>query len=300
MSAYFTGSAWSQTYAKKTMPVLVNFAERHGSVTYKRLAGLLGNEKNAHPLMSALGRLGDALNSLSAKESKKFAEIPPIQLLVCNQETGRPGNLALEFLGFKRTQTAKMSKQQLDSLVLAAHQRIFSFERWHDVLKALGLKPLELSLPATASVLPKIQEIDRRSTGEGEEHRRLKLFLARNPKRIGIQWNGIGDMEHLLLSGDRLDISFKNHGTWIAVEVKGKQSPEADLIKGIFQCVKYKAVLTAQLRYEVLGGGEYTGHGIPRVLLACGAVLPVGLRKLAESLDVEVKSGISVPDDFVS
>src|SRR5437667_12402388 len=105
MSAYFTGSAWSQNYARKAMPIVVNFAERHRSVTYKQLAGLLGDEKYAHPLMSALGRLGEALNSLSQKQGRLFGEIPPIQLLVCNQKTRRPGNLALGFLGFTRTQT---------------------------------------------------------------------------------------------------------------------------------------------------------------------------------------------------
>jgi len=299
MSDYFTGPKWSVTYARKAMPVLVSLAERHRTTTYKDLAGRLLNERYAQPLKDALGTLGRALVALSKKGSGRIGTIPPIQLLVCSRGTGRPGNAGLGFLGFTPAQTSGMSKQQLDSLVLAAHQRIFSFGRWQEVLNALGLKPLALKLPAADSLLPMIEEIERRSAGEGEDHRRLKLFLAQNPKRIGVPCKDAGDTEHLLLSGDRVDISFRSRRAWVAVEVRGKGSPEPDLMRGIFQCVKYRAVLAAQIRYEALEGGEYAGQRISRVLLACAAALPEQLRKLAESLDVEVKSGISVPDDFV-
>lgn len=301
MSDYFAGSAWSQTYAKEALPVLVNLAESRSATTYTELAKiLLGDQKYAHPLMSALGRLGHALESLNEAEPKKFGTIPPIQLLVCNQSSGRPGNLALTFLGFKKSDTDKMSKQQLDAIVSAARQKIFEYQRWHHVLKALGLKPVTLELPAPESILPKIRELERHSTREGEEHERLKLFLAQNPKRIGIRWKGTGDTEHLLLSGYRLDISFRDDTKWIAVEVKGKHSPPADLIRGIFQCVKYKVILATQLRYETLQGQVvHLQRTIPRVVLACGAPLPTDLLTFAKSLDVEVWSGILVPEDFV-
>jgi hypothetical protein len=211
MSDYFAGSDWSQIYAKKALPVLVNFSESHRATTYTELAKIvLGDKKYGHPLMSALGRLGRALESLNKAEPKKCGKLPPIQLLVCNQKTGRPGNLGLNFLGYKKSETDKMSKALLDTIVSSAHQNIFEYPRWQYVLKALGLKPVTLKLPAPESILPKIRELERHTTGEGEEHQRLKLFLARNPKRIGIQWKSNGDTERLLLSGDRLDISFRD------------------------------------------------------------------------------------------
>ena len=81
--------------------------------------------------------------------------------------------------------------------------------------------------------------------------------------------------------------------------MKGKHSPLADLVRGIFQCVKYKVILATQLRYEALGGRVRLERTIPRVILACGAPLPPGLLTFAKSLDVEVRSGISVPEEFV-
>jgi hypothetical protein len=300
MSDYFEGSEWSKTYAKKALPVLVNLAESGRATTYTELAkALLGDKKYAHPLMNALGRLGHGLESLNAAERDKLGTIPPIQLLVCNENTGRPGNLALNFLGFKKSETDKMSKALLDTIVMRAHKSIFDYPRWQRVLRVLGLKPVTLKLPAAESILPKIEELERRSLGEGDEHERLKFFLAEYPKTIGIRWKGDGDVERLLLSGDRLDISFRDKLKWIAVEVKGKHSPIADLVRGIFQCVKYRSILAAQLRYEALEGKIFLQRTIPRVILACGASLPSELLKFAQSLDVEVQSGISVPEDFV-
>jgi hypothetical protein len=300
MSDYFTGPDWSEKYAKKALPVLINLAESHTATTYTQLAKvLLGDRKYGHTLMNALHRLGDALESLNDAEPKKFGKIPPIQLLVCNQRTGRPGNLALSFLGIRKSLADRMSEQELNSAVRVAHEVIFSYPRWRHVLKALGLKPVTLKLPDPESILPKIRHLERRSTGEGEEHERLKLFLAQNPKRIGIQWKSNGETERLLLSGDRLDISFRDDHKWIAVEVKGKHSSLADLVRGIFQCVKYKIILVTQLRYEALGGRNHMPRTIPRVILACGDPLPTELLTFAESLNVEVRSGISVPEDFV-
>jgi hypothetical protein len=166
------------------------------------------------------------------------------------------------------------------------------------VLRALDLKPVTLNLPAPKDVLPEIREFERPSSTESDEHKRLKLFLAQNPRKIGVQWSGRGETERILLSGDRLDISFRDDDRWIAVEVKPKQSPEADLIRGIFQCVKYKAILTAELRYDALQGREKVPHD-PRVILACGGILPRELLALSESFSIEVRTGITAPDEFV-
>jgi hypothetical protein len=299
MSDYFAGSGWSQTYAKKALPVLVNLAESQRATTYTELASLLGDRKHSHALPYPLLKLGTALHSLSDAEPKRFGKIPPIELLVRTQRTGRPGILALDFLDIKKSEKNKMPNSLLDRLISIARQDVFEYPRWQHVLKALGLKPVTLKLPAPESILQKIRELERHSTGEGEEHKRLKLFLAQNPKRIGIQWKGNGDTEHLLLSGDRLDVSFRDDRKWIAVEVKPEHSPPADLVRGIFQCVKYKVILATQLRYEALVGQVQLQRTIPRVILACGAPLPAELLTFAKSLDVEVRSGVSVPENFV-
>jgi len=299
VSNYFHGSTWAATNAEEALPILVSFAESNRKTTYTDLSRLMfRDEKYAHPLMSALGRLGKALESLSKSETKKLGTIPPVQLLVCNQKTGRPGNLALGFVGFTKAETDRMNKQQLDTIVCAAHQRIFEYRKWPHVLKALGLRPVTLNLPNPRNILPMINNIARRTTGEGEEHENLKLFLVENPAKIEIRFKARGDTEVLLLSGDRLNVSFRDDEQWVAVEVKGKNSPEADLVRGIFQCLKYRIVMAAQLRHESFAGGEPL-QIVPTAILACGCLVPAELRRFAESLDVRIESGLIVPKDFV-
>ena len=58
-------------------------------------------------------------------------------------------------------------------------------------------------------------------------------------------------------------------------------------------------ILATQSRYESLAGKNDLQRIIPRVILACGAPLPDELRIFAKSLDIEVKSGVAVPEGFV-
>ena len=78
------------------------------------------------------------------------------------------------------------------------------------------------------------------------------------------------------------------------MEVKGKNSPIADLVRGIFQCIKYKVTLASQLRYEALKGRVHLKRIVPRVVLACGGSLPSDLLAFAKSQDVEVRSAVSM------
>ena len=44
-----------------------------------------------------------------------------------------------------------------------------------------------------------------------------------------------------------MDVYFKlNNGNQIAVEVKSKISDDADILRGLFQCVKYQSILDAE------------------------------------------------------
>ena len=127
--------------------------------------------------------------------------------------------------------------------------------------------------------------------GEGEEHRRLKEYIAGHPSIIESNRKLMpGKTEHTILSGDQLDVFFESPEDWVCVEVKGKWSSEVDILRGIFQCVKYKAVLEAQRHYT-------GGKTLPtiRVVLVLGGELPESLRWLREILKVEVKPNVAFP-----
>ena len=64
-------------------------------------------------------------------------------------------------------------------------------------------------------------------------------------RRRSLQYDSRPRANH---SGDSLDVLFFDSNRRIAVEVKGASAPVGEVIRGLFQCVKYEAVLDAEAR----------------------------------------------------
>ena len=117
-------------------------------------------------------------------------------------------------------------------------QDVFTFPDWDQVLDTFELSP------APVVELPPADEISAHGGGgEGAEHKRLKEVVSVNPQWIGLP-NSLspGKVEVSLYSGDSLDVLFFDSNRRIAVEVKGASAPVREVIRGLFQCVKYEAV----------------------------------------------------------
>jgi len=140
------------------------------------------------------------------------------------------------------------------------------------------------ALPGTPAVeLPPADQISARGGGgEGAEHRRLKAAVSVNPRWLGLP-NGLspGKVETNLRSGDSLDVLFSDSNRRIAVEVKGASAPVDEVIRGLFQCIKYEAVLDAEARV--------TGSRADcEAVLALGGSFPGELTPLRHTLGVRV------------
>lgn len=121
-----------------------------------------------------------------------------------------------------------------------------------------------------------------RAGGESEEHKRLKLFVAAHPESIGLGRNvGTGEVEHPLPSGDTVDVLFQHNGDWVAVEVKSSLSNNLDVARGLFQCVKYRAVIEAVQATRNLDQNA-------RAVLVLEGAFPADLIGVKNTLGVEV------------
>jgi len=143
-----------------------------------------------------------------------------------------------------------------------------------------------LSLPAIAK-----QAKYGRAGGETEDHRRLKEYVKSNPRLIGLSKTAHGESEYLFLSSDAIDVLFKSPQIWVGVEVKSARSDPPDIMRGIFQCMKYKALMEATQKYERQGAGT-------RVVLVLGGNLPPELRAIVRLLEIELREKVVVPTDF--
>ena len=118
-------------------------------------------------------------------------------------------------------------------------------------------------------------------SGEGEEHKAVKEFIRKHPESLGYSGVVLAETEHILPSGDRLDVYFElSDGTHVAIEIKPSISPDQDITRGIFQCVKYHAVM------EALRTIECKDYEI-EVLLVSVSTLSSHNRTLADELDVD-------------
>ena len=119
--------------------------------------------------------------------------------------------------------------------------------------------------------------------GEGEEHHYIKEYIKDHPDILGFNDVVSSETEHVLPSGDRLDVYFiLKDGTRIAVEVKPSTSPEQDVSRGIFQCVKYEATMKAERRLRKRGYKIIT-------CLVLGSEMTPFCKKIATELNVLYK-----------
>ncbi len=272
------GDKLYQQRARLALPILVRQALVGKQIFYSDLASEL-EMPNARNLNYVLGFIGEALNNLSEKWDE---EIPPIQCLVINKDTRLPGN-GVEWFAFDLANFGQLPRNQQRQLVNAELHKIFSFQKWSQVLQVFGLEPNEANFNEIIKLASKF-----RGSGESRDHRELKEYVARHPEIIGIpNYVGFGETEHLLPSGDTLDVFFCKKNEHIGVEVKSHKSRLPDIARGLFQCVKYLAILKARQAAKRLPQNA-------RAVLILENEFPDKLMPLKHILGVEVFDNVKV------
>jgi hypothetical protein len=236
------GNKLYQQRARAAFPLLVRQAWAGQPIYYGAFAEEL-NMSNPRTLNYPLGTIGEALLALGASWGET---IPPLQCLVLNKNTDLPGvgvDWAVpELAGYK-----SMSRLERGRLVDKLLGDVYEYNKWTAVLEALGLESAE---PALASELLAVAA-RRGDTAESEAHRRLKKYVSDHPVVVELAVSAApGEIEHPLPSGDLIDVLFRTKDEWVAVEVKAANAIDYELIRGLFQCVKYRALLKAVLAVE--------------------------------------------------
>jgi hypothetical protein len=280
-----TGDSLYVQRAREAFPILVRQAIARQKLFYSALADEMGMP-NPRNLNYVLGAIGNAIKELSVEWGE---DIPPLQCLVVNKFTGLPGEGVAWFISsFKDFKNQTAEQQKL--IVGVELTRIFTYPKWAKVLAAFELRPLKpvANDAGVEALIAKARNM--RGTGEGEDHRKLKDYIAANPHVIDLSGFGNGQTEQPFTSADRIDIVFRKDDHWVGVEVKGPSSSEADLLRGLFQAVKYAALREAELKIDPWQGKN-------EVLLVMSAKLSDELKKVKNLLGVTVLDQIVAPEE---
>ena len=262
-----------RTIVSTMIPQLVQWAKnKETDKTYMDMIHIL-NMSRWSGIGYALGFVEDVMQVLR-KESGKH-DIPSLNTL-CNKTSTR---LPSDGLSYVYKEYKLMSTAAKRIFVKGINQKAVEYEHWDWVLSALGLQP---ATGLTADEWKILSKPVHGRGGEGKEHKELKEYIKANPHKLGIHHVTHSETEHVLPSGDRLDVYFElKDGKHLAVEVKPSTAPEQDVARGIFQCVKYEATMKASRQLE------NESYAIQTYLVVAADITPTN-QKIADELKVKV------------
>lgn len=222
---------------RKAIPVLIHWAQTgQTNHTYSDLIIALGKNRFSG-VGHVLGMVQDVIEALAEKLETK---IPTLNSLIKDKTTGLPA------AGFSYVEPSynTWSDEGKRIFVKGLDEEAINYPHWNMILDELGLSPL---LSFSPEDIDKIKNPQRYGFGgESPEHKALKDYVKSHPSCLGVAEIINADVEHILPSGDRLDVYFECiDGSRVAVEVKPSISDDSDITRGIFQCIKYKAILEA-------------------------------------------------------
>lgn len=260
------------------IPVMVHWAKTgHNEHSYGDLIHAIGKTQFSG-IGHALYAVQKVLNALSEQTGR---EIPTLNSLCKNAKTMLPSE-GFEFVSPKYNELDDNGKRMF---VTGLDTDAINYPFWNWVLKELGLKE---AIPFTEEQLNAIRNPHCGFSGEGEEHKALKEYICQHPDVLDYSDVVLAKTEYILPSGDRLDVYFElADGTHVAIEVKSCVSPDQDISRGVFQCVKYLAVMDALRTIECK---DYEIE----VLLVTAKELSSQNKTLAEELNVEFIDGFKI------
>ncbi|MCX7091929.1 MAG: hypothetical protein NTY50_00545 [Methylobacter sp.] len=250
------GSSWTRQTARNMLPLLVWCAKNGVPITYGQLdielqRRQLGHHVNVVVYGHPAGAIGDAL---LATEQEIGERIPPLNSLVINAKTGIPGSGCDYYLKHYLAETVldKPTAEQRKAMALDTMEEVWRYQGWDELLERYGMRPIQGNIPSLTRAPRKNNAPSKggwSNEPESEEHRLLKEWVALNPKilKSKIPFRE-GKQELLYASADKVDVMFEHDEGCIAVEVKSIRSNNQDLERGIYQCVKYQALLRAELK----------------------------------------------------
>lgn len=274
-------------YARKALPILVAHVLQQQDgvmvpITYRRLAELLGRRnKHGDPWARGLGFVLGRVTALIDGVRDRLPEPPPFLTSIVVLSSGT--NVGLPDKGVSDVWPGyeSMSRDEKRAKLAAEFQRVLAYgSRWNEVLRLTGLPAIEPMLGSDGK--PKAGGW---GGGESEAHFALKHYVRDHPELVGARAEWDATVEYALRSADELDVMFISDRTWVGVEVKSRVSDgnAADYERGIYQVVKYRAVLEAQARAD-------SPDALPEihVVLVLERDLPAEYLALASQLGVTV------------
>ncbi|WDL17324.1 MULTISPECIES: hypothetical protein [Xanthomonas] len=258
---------WRIQVVADILPILIRRAKEGRPIFYGELAEQLerefGHEPKARKTVygPAVGAVGLAIEQLGLLPEWRGERIPPINTIVVSKSTGYPSTGADEIAHYFFEDNGAGMAADRKAYLDAAMNAVYHFDKWDQIAAALGvarLQPASGELEADKGDVLPLPKVQAGGAPESAEHQALKRWVREHLEELAdFGTFEPGRNEAVLSSGDRLDVLFENGKQRLAVEVKTSKCSEDELMRGVYQCVKYRAILRAeQLAIRQVPNGE--------------------------------------------
>jgi len=228
---------------------LIYAARRRTYITYGEVKDRLENEIGFDTIFPPT-RIGFVAGELMDRILDFQPNLPILNILLVRKDDHMPGEgvgwYISQYLGNKKYKKPgfRENKQEWKTACDKINDAVYAFENWGWIYEQVfGEPPPNLKLETQCSERDGIQYT---RSGEGSNHRALRLWVIKNRQRIkGLYANFRAETEVILDSADRVDVVYYGPKMTVVIEVKSNDSNDNDLRRGIFQCIKYRAVMKA-------------------------------------------------------
>lgn len=261
---------------------LIGAAKNCTDLTYGEAASRLEAECGFDRIFPAI-RMGVSAGEMQKGILELNPDAPLLNVLLVRKDTGEPGDGAREFLAERFPDEPRLRKADVRTslpgvwteVVGQAVDDVYRHPDWDALYEELYGE--FVPDPYFESPIDDRRSPRARGGGEGARHKALRLWVMRHPERVTMRLRrATVETEKELHSGDRVDVVYSTENEILAIEVKSRNSNWHDLRRGIFQCIKYRAVLQAQ---------ERSSKSVD-ALLVSEQQLPPDLTRLAKRLGV--------------
>jgi hypothetical protein len=246
---------------KPTMRWLIATALDGSTMTYGVVKERLEKEESFSTIFAT--RIGFVAGALMTTIQEVDASAPLINVLVVNQDDRMPSKGAGSFMArrfdekkLKQDDYKQRHPKKWRSYFERAAAEVYatSAEEWSALYKKVFGDFLSLDQIAIEREKRQdgneddygINDSKYGSGGEGEFHKELRLWVTANPQKISSSFaRARTETEFCLDSGDRIDVVYHLDDRTIIFEVKSRISNDIDLKRGVYQCIKYRAVKAA-------------------------------------------------------
>ncbi|MDD9979899.1 MAG: hypothetical protein OXU81_00805 [Gammaproteobacteria bacterium] len=227
---------------------LIQAAKRRSTITYGEAKRRLETEFEFDRIFPT--RMGAPAGRLMDRLLHVRPDCPLVNVLLVRQGDGMPGEGAgyfmANYLGQPRLARPGYRDRHPMQWRAACDEiatDVYAFRDWEQVYREAFGHRLPAPVPSAGTERDGISHARR---GEGPNHKALRLWIKKNPRRVRRAYADFDtDTEVILDSADRVDVVYYGPTSTVVVEVKSLDSDDTDLRRGVFQCIKYRAVMEA-------------------------------------------------------